>query len=49
MESKHAPSFVHKNMTVRVSENDPPGFLVTVVQATDEDEDHLWYKITGEK
>lgn len=47
MASKHAPNLIHKNMTVRVTENDPAGFLVAVIQATDEDDDHLWYKIIG--
>lgn len=43
--SKHPPVFKQPDQRVEVTESDIIGFLVALVQATDEDGDLLWYKI----
>ena len=45
--SKHPPVFKQPDQRVEVTESDIIGFLVALVQATDEDGDMLWYKIVG--
>lgn len=45
--SEHAPVFKSPNQRVEVTESDAVGFLVALVQATDQDGDTLWYKIVG--
>lgn len=47
-ESEHAPVVTTPNQHVEVTESDVPGYLVTLIQATDEDNDQLWYDIIGE-
>lgn len=46
-ESEHAPQVKTNDQHVEVTENDSPGFLVTLVQAYDEDGDQLWFDIIG--
>lgn len=46
--SEHAPHVKTHDQHVEVTENDSPGFLVTLVQAYDEDGDQLWFDIVGE-
>lgn len=46
-ESPHAPVFKTVNQSVEVTENDDIGFLVALVQATDEDSTSLWYDVVG--
>lgn len=46
-ESLHAPQIKTADQHVEVTESDVPGFLVTLVQAYDEDNDQLWYDIVG--
>lgn len=46
--SEHAPVVKTPDQHVEVTENDAPGFLVTLVQALDEDDDQLWFDIVGE-
>lgn len=46
--SPHAPVIKADDSRIDVTESDRPGFLVALVQATDEDNDHLWYNLTGE-
>ncbi|XP_073842383.1 FAT atypical cadherin kugelei isoform X2 [Musca autumnalis] len=41
------PSIRTINSLVEVTESDKAGFLVTLIQATDEDSEHLWYNISG--
>ncbi|XP_065362033.1 fat-like cadherin-related tumor suppressor homolog [Calliphora vicina] len=41
------PKIKTADNVVEVTESDKPGFLVTLIQATDEDSDHLWYNISG--
>lgn len=45
--SLYPPSIKTLDNIVEVTESDKPGFLVTLIQATDEDSDHLWYNISG--
>lgn len=45
--SEHAPQMKTLDQHVEVTENDAPGFLVTLVQAYDEDDDQLWFDIVG--
>ncbi|EDW19762.2 fat-like cadherin-related tumor suppressor homolog isoform X3 [Drosophila mojavensis] len=47
--SPNSPSIAKKsiNNIVDLTENDKPGFLVTQIQAIDEDNDQLWYNISG--
>lgn len=47
-QSTHAPIVKTPDQLVEVTENDAPGFLVTLVQALDEDDDQLWFDIIGE-
>ncbi|XP_053978063.1 fat-like cadherin-related tumor suppressor homolog isoform X1 [Hylaeus volcanicus] len=44
-ESENPPVFKTNNQSVEVTESDEVGFLVALVQATDEDGDSLWYDI----
>ena len=44
-ENVHEP--ICKNIQMYISENEKAGFLVTVIQATDKDNDVLWYDIIG--
>lgn len=46
-ESDHVPIIKTLDQHVEVTESDNPGFLVTLIQAIDEDEDRLWYDIIG--
>ncbi|XP_039294510.1 fat-like cadherin-related tumor suppressor homolog [Nilaparvata lugens] len=46
-ESPHAPVIRQPDQRVQVTESDTVGFLVALVQATDEDGDMLWYYIVG--
>lgn len=46
--SEHGPHVKTHDQHVEVTENDIPGFLVTLVQAYDEDGDQLWFDIVGE-
>lgn len=46
--NNHAPQIKTSNQRVEVTENDNPGFLITLIQATDEDGDQLWFDIIGE-
>lgn len=47
--SPNSPLIAKKsiNNIVDLTENDKPGFLVTQIQAIDEDNDQLWYNISG--
>lgn len=47
--SPNAPTILEKsiNTLVDLTENDKPGFLVTQIMATDEDNDQLWFNISG--
>ena len=45
--SEHPPQIKISDHHVEVTENDNPGFLVTLVQAFDQDDDQLWYDIIG--
>lgn len=46
-ESAHPPQIKTNDQHVEVTESDNPGFLVTLIQAYDEDNDQLWYDIVG--
>lgn len=46
-ESEHPPRIKTSDQHVEVTENDSPGYLVTLVQAYDEDNDQLWFDIVG--
>lgn len=46
-QSKAPPSIKTTNSLVEVTESDKAGFLVTLIQASDEDSEHLWYNISG--
>ncbi|XP_061389779.1 fat-like cadherin-related tumor suppressor homolog [Musca vetustissima] len=46
-QSNIPPSIKTINSLVEVTESDKAGFLVTLIQATDEDSEHLWYNISG--
>lgn len=45
--SEHAPIIKSPDQRVEVTESDAVGFLVALVQASDQDGDTLWYKIVG--
>ena len=45
--SLHPPIVKDQDKHVEVTENEKLGFLVTVIQALDEDDDFLWYEIVG--
>lgn len=47
-ESLHPPKVKDSLQTIKVTESDKVGFLVSLIQATDEDNDSLWYDIIGE-
>jgi protocadherin Fat 1/2/3 len=46
-ESEFAPQIKIPNQHVEVTESDTPGFLVALIQASDEDDNQLWYDIIG--
>lgn len=46
--SQHPPVIKTINNIVAVAENDRPGFLVTLIQVTDADNDCIWYNISSE-
>lgn len=46
-ENKHPPQIKTNDQHVDITESDVPGFLVTLIQAHDEDNDHLWFDIIG--
>lgn len=46
-ENEHSPQIKTNDQHVDITENDVPGFLVTLIQAYDEDNDHLWFDIIG--
>lgn len=41
-DSIHAPKIISADQSVSVTENDQLGYLVTLIQAEDEDNDRLW-------
>ncbi|XP_075164704.1 FAT atypical cadherin kugelei [Haematobia irritans] len=41
-----SPSIKTAKSTIEVTESDKAGFLVTLIQATDDDSEHLWYNIS---
>lgn len=45
--SEHGPVIKSLDQHVEVTESDAVGFLVALIQASDEDGDTLWYKIVG--
>ncbi|XP_037960460.1 fat-like cadherin-related tumor suppressor homolog [Teleopsis dalmanni] len=45
--SKHPPVIKTVDNVVKVTEGDPPGFFITLIQAGDVDGDRLWYIING--
>ncbi|CAL4149728.1 unnamed protein product [Meganyctiphanes norvegica] len=47
LSSAHAPVIQPSSLSSQVMEMDPPGQLVAFIHATDEDNDTLWYYITG--
>lgn len=47
-ESEHPPQIKTNDHHVDVTESDSPGFLVTLIQAYDEDRDQLWFDLIGE-
>ena len=47
LESAHPPQVKLPNQRVEVTESDREGYLVTLIQGYDEDEDFLWYDIVG--
>lgn len=48
-ESKHAPTIRNPNQQVQVTESDGIGYLVALVQASDDDGDKIWYNIVGKR
>lgn len=46
-ENINPPQIKNSDQRVEVTENDSPGFLVTLIQAYDEDNDQLWFDIIG--
>lgn len=44
-ENSPNPPVVKLDPAVDVAEDDPPGYLITDIRATDEDGDNLWYEI----
>lgn len=44
-ENAHSPQIKTSDQHVEVTENDLPGFLVTLIQAYDDDNDQLWFDI----
>lgn len=46
-ENANPPQIKTSDQRVEVTENDNPGFLVTLIQAYDEDNDQLWFNIIG--
>ncbi|XP_037908128.1 fat-like cadherin-related tumor suppressor homolog isoform X10 [Hermetia illucens] len=44
-ESEHPPVIKMMDQKVDVTENDRPGYFVALIQATDDDNDQLWYDI----
>jgi protocadherin Fat 1/2/3 len=48
-ESPHPPQVKHPSQHVEITESDAAGYLVALIQATDEDGDLLWYNIVGKQ
>lgn len=48
-DSEHPPLIDKPEQQVQVTESDEIGYLVALVQATDEDGDRIWYRIVGEQ
>lgn len=46
-ENANPPQIKTSDQHVEVTENDNPGFLVTLIQAYDDDNDQLWFDIIG--
>lgn len=46
-ENANPPQIKTNDQHVEVTENDNPGFLVTLIQAYDDDNDQLWFDIIG--
>jgi protocadherin Fat 1/2/3 len=46
-ESPHPPQVKLPNQHVKITESDEEGYLVALIQASDEDGDFLWYDIVG--
>lgn len=46
-ENINKPQIKINDQHVEVTENDNPGFLVTLIQAYDDDNDQLWFDIIG--
>ncbi|XP_068083906.1 fat-like cadherin-related tumor suppressor homolog [Anabrus simplex] len=46
-DSPHPPQIRNPNQRIEVTESDEVNYLVTLIQATDEDGDMLWYNIVG--
>lgn len=44
-DSPNPPKIISTDQVVDVAESDSPGYLITDIQADDEDGDHLWYEI----
>ncbi|XP_058065437.1 fat-like cadherin-related tumor suppressor homolog [Anopheles bellator] len=47
VESEHAPVVKTGDQHVELTESDVPGYLVTLIQASDHDGEQLWYDIVG--
>jgi protocadherin Fat 1/2/3 len=47
VESAHPPEVKLPNQHVEVTESDLEGYLVALIQGSDEDGDLLWYDIVG--
>lgn len=46
-ESPHPPKVKTSSQTIKVTESDKVGFLISLIEAADEDNDTLWYDIIG--
>jgi protocadherin Fat 1/2/3 len=46
-ESPHPPQVKLPSQHVKITESDEEGYLVALIQASDEDGDFLWYDIVG--
>lgn len=45
--SSHPPQIKTVDQQVQITESDKAKFLVALIQASDEDNDKLWYDIVG--
>lgn len=43
--SKHVPEIQNPNQKVDITESDTIGYIVTLINAVDKDQDYLWYRI----